>query len=107
MSQTELDPLCGCVCEATEKSKSFWGFQMWKGSTISAVAGVGGTDLPGTSVFGNGCGSCSSEQWSLCAPEVIPESGRCHSSAHKLGASWREPPVHQWSEVKHCDQKPG
>lgn len=23
MSQTELDPLCACMCEATERSKSF------------------------------------------------------------------------------------
>lgn len=81
------------------------GFETWKGSTIPAMAGVGGTDLPGTSVFGNGCGTCSPKQWAPRAskrrsPEavgVIPQltmlalagGSLQHTSGQRLGTVTR------------------
>lgn len=100
MAQTELDPLCVCVWSYGQE-RILWGFEMWKGSTVSARAGVRGTDLPQTSVFSSRCGTCSAEQWLPCAPRkwsskadgvmnLAPAGGTLqHSSGQRLGTVTR------------------
>lgn len=58
-----------CVCEATERSESFWVLKCGKAAQFLPWWEWGETDLPGTSVFGNGCGTCSPKRRLPCASE--------------------------------------
>lgn len=69
------------------------GFEMWKGSVISAVEECGDLSCQGHQCLVMDVGLVlQSGSATLCA-SVIPASGRCHSSAHRVGAGLREPPA--------------
>lgn len=87
---------CMCVWSYGEE-RIVLGFEMWKGSTISAMAGVGGTDLPGTSVFGNGCGTCSPKRWSPCASKRWSPTANGVVTAHEVGTGFSAPVVRGWA----------
>lgn len=100
MAQTESDPLCVCVSEATDRRESLGDLKCGKAAQF----------LPG-------------QEWGeqifwehqclvACVGPVL-QSGCCPVQqggdpwCHEFGTGWRHPPAQQWLEIRHCDQDKG